>query len=90
MKIHLITLSCLLILAGCITSKNTQNPAVDPGALYPKDKWGVIDSRGNEVLGAQFDRLAVEPGWQMALIEFEPNRLGYKHFNGTEYFKRKK
>ncbi|MCK6692329.1 MAG: WG repeat-containing protein [Thermoanaerobaculia bacterium] len=55
-----------------------------------KDKWGVIDSRGNEVLGARYDRLAIEPGRQMALIEFEPNRLGYKHFNGTEYFKRKK
>lgn len=63
---------------------------VNYAAVRVKDKWGVIDSWGNEVLDTQYERLAIEPGWQMALIEFEPNRLGYKHFNGAEYFKRKK
>lgn len=53
-----------------------------------KDKWGVIDGRGNEVLEIQYEHLFIEPGWQMAMIEFEPNRFGYKHFNGKEYFTR--
>lgn len=54
-----------------------------------KDKYGVINSRGDLVLGVEFDNLKIEPGWQMALVEFEPNKFGYKKFSGEEYFKRK-
>ena len=54
-----------------------------------KDKYGVIDSKGDLVLGVEFISLKIEPGWQMALVEFEPNKFGYKKFNGEEFFKRK-
>jgi hypothetical protein len=54
-----------------------------------KDKYGVINNRGDLVLAVEFDSLEIESGWQMALVEFESNRFGYKKFNGNEYFKRK-
>jgi len=54
-----------------------------------KDKYGVIDSSGRLVLGVEFDSLEIESGRQMALVEFESNKFGYKKFDGEEYFKRK-
>ncbi|MBK7635640.1 MAG: WG repeat-containing protein [Saprospiraceae bacterium] len=54
-----------------------------------KDKYGVINSRGDLVLPIEFDSLDIKPGWQMALVEFEPNKFGYKKFDGKEFFKRK-
>lgn len=54
-----------------------------------KDKYGVIDSRGGLVFAVEFNSLKIEPEWQMALVEFESNKFGYKKFNGDEYFKRK-
>ncbi len=54
-----------------------------------KDKYGVICNRGNLMLDVEYDFLEITPGWQMALIEYEPNKYGYKKFNGKEFFKRK-
>jgi len=53
------------------------------------DKYGVINSRGDIVLQIEFDSLEIEPGWQMALVEFESNKFGYKSFGGKEFFKRR-
>ena len=52
------------------------------------DKFGVINSRGDLVLEIEFSSLEIEPGWQMALVEFESNKYGYKKFSGKEFFKR--
>ncbi len=53
------------------------------------NKYGVIDECGRVVLAAEYERLEIEPGWQMALVEYESDRFGYKKFNGKEFFKRK-
>jgi len=54
-----------------------------------KNKYGVIDSQGFLILDIKFDNLEIEHGWQMALVEYESNKFGYKKFNGKEFFKRK-
>lgn len=53
-----------------------------------KDKYGVLNNRGDLVLGVEFYSLEIKPEWQMALVEFESNKFGYKKFNGKEFFKR--
>lgn len=62
--------------------------AVQYAKVRVKDEYGVIDGGGNIIIPIEYSYLEIFPSKQMALIEFEPNRYGYKNFSGKEYFKR--
>jgi hypothetical protein len=62
--------------------------AVQYAKVRVKYEYGVIDGGGNIIIPIEYSYLEIFPSKQMALIEFEPNRCGYKHFSGKEYFKR--
>ncbi len=73
-----------------VTFKRFHKNKVTYAKVRIMDKYGVIDSRGDLILDLEFDSLEIKLGSQMALVEFEPNRYGYKKFNGKEFFKRGK
>lgn len=52
------------------------------------NKYGVIDSRGNVMIEPKFTNLEIKPGWNIALVEYEQNKFGYKDFRGNEFYQK--